>query len=101
GQTNCERKAFALVAFNGHFAAVFADDPTHDQQTESRTGALGRKIRVEDPAQTFRGHSAAGVGETDIHVRRIHARADAENAAALHRFEAVLDDVVKGLLHLI
>ena len=36
-----------------------------------------------------------------IDVRGVHVGPDAQNAAALHRFEAVLDHVVKNLLHLV
>ena len=31
----------------------------------------------------------------------VHIGANPQNAAPLHRFKAVLDDIVKGLLHLI
>ena len=36
-----------------------------------------------------------------LHMGGVHVGPDAQNAAALHRFEAVLDHVVKDLLHLV
>ena len=57
----------------------------------------GSKTRLK----AFRGHAAAGIGEADGDVRGVHVGPDAQNAAALHRFEAVLDHVVERLLHLV
>src|SRR5476651_1497385 len=45
--------------------------------------------------------SADGVGETDDDMRRLHVRADAQDTAPFRRFEAVLDHIVKDLLHLV
>ena len=51
--------------------------------------------------EVLRRNAAARVHETDNDVGLLQIGANAKDTTALHRFEAVLNDVVKGLLHLI
>ena len=52
-------------------------------------------------AQVFRRNAAARVRKTDPHMSVVPIGPNAQNAVTLHRFEAVLDRIVKNLLHLI
>ena len=70
-------------------------------ETEPRTARLGREIGLENAAQVFRRESAAGIGKADLDVRVVAIGPDAQNAAAFHRLETVLNHVVEGLFHLI
>ena len=100
-QANRDRQTFALRALDRKFAAMFAHDAAHNQQPKTGAGRLGRKIRLEHTAQAFRLHAAAGIDELDDHMRIVHVGANAQRTVAMHGFEAVLDHVVKRLLHLI
>src|SRR5947209_6556152 len=49
-QANRDCQTFAVRAFDGKFAAMFAHDAAHNQQPETGASGLGRKIRFEHTA---------------------------------------------------
>ena len=59
-KTNRERQAFAFVAFDGELAAVFADDSANDEEAQAGACGFRGEIGLEDVAEAFGGHAAAG-----------------------------------------
>src|SRR5437773_10941521 len=50
GQAHGQPQSLALGAFDREFTAVFAHNPSHDQQSEAGAAVLGGIIRLEDMA---------------------------------------------------
>src|SRR5689334_5595502 len=80
---------------------MFADNSPNDKQTKTGPAAFGRKVGLENPAQMFGRNPAPGIGKADDDVAIVAIGPDAQNPAALHRFETVLNRIVENLLQLV
>jgi len=49
-----------MIVVDGDLAVVVADDAVHDRQSQSRSAALRREVRQEQPFLVFGGDAAAG-----------------------------------------
>ena len=101
GEADGDFQAVAGVAFNDDFAAVGADDALGNHEAETAAALLRGEVGFEDAGHGFLGHAAAGVGESDVDPFAVGTGADFEEAALLHGFALVFDDVVEGLLELV
>src|SRR5207302_10884025 len=79
----------------------FAHDSANNQKTEAGAAGFGREIWFKHATEIFRRNSAARVREFDDDMRIVLVGADPQNSSSLHRFETVLDHIVKSLLHLV
>ena len=68
GQQDAEAGAATRLALDLDRAAVAPNDSRDRRQPESATGELGGEERVEDPGARLGVHSAAGVGDLEVHV---------------------------------
>ena len=101
GEADGDFQAVAGVAFNDDFAAVGADDALGDHEAEAAAALLRGEVGFEDAGHGFLGHTAAGVGESDVDPFVVGTGADFEESALLHGFARVFDDVVEGLFELV
>ena len=101
GEADGNFQAVAGVTFDHDFSAVGADDALGDHEAETAAALLRGEVGFEDAGHGFLGHTATGVGESDVDPFAVGAGADLEETALLHGFARVFDDVVKRLLELV
>ena len=101
GESDGESEAFAEVAGEFDFAAVFANDASNDEQAEPASRGFGGEIRFEDFVHVVLENAAAGIGEADGEELGIGVGTDGKDPACLHGLEGIFDDVVESLFEMI
>src|ERR1700742_572393 len=93
--------AFSFVAFDFDFASMFPNNSANDQQPEARTRGLSGEVGLKQFAHLALRDAASGIVERDRDIQVTLPGSDVENPAAFHGLKGILDDVIKGLLHLV
>ena len=74
-------------------------DATCERQAEPPASLLGREARLEDHPLRGACHTTARVGDLEVGVLAVSLRGDGDRALAVHRIDAVLDDVLHDPAH--
>ena len=101
GQENARGGAAARLAEQFEMAAVFVENPLHDEEAEAGARFLAGEVGFGDVGHVLDRNAGAVVLEGNLQMGVGARGGDAQDAAVAERLHGIFDQVVKGLLELV